>query len=46
MMDQGQAIVRCAQCGKRFRDDCGDNFCSSSCETQWYEENKNMEDDE
>jgi hypothetical protein len=28
----------CVQCGKGFMDDCGDSFCSSSCERQWDDE--------
>lgn len=25
----------CAVCGNRFKDDCGDVFCSGSCENEW-----------
>lgn len=44
MCDQGQAMVNCEWCGKRFMDDCGDAFCSSSCERQY--ENEHMECEE
>lgn len=31
--------VSCPQCGKRFLSDCGVDFCSSSCETEYEKEN-------
>jgi hypothetical protein len=31
--------VDCIVCGRGFRDDCGDSFCSSSCERE-YESNQ------
>jgi hypothetical protein len=37
-------LVHCETCGKGFRDDCGDVFCSTRCERIWEENNK--EDDE
>lgn len=30
--------IECNYCGRSFRDDCGDSFCSSSCEREWNEE--------
>lgn len=30
--------TQCAQCGTYFMDDCGDVFCSGSCEEQWESE--------
>lgn len=30
----------CAYCGKGFKDDCGDVFCSGSCERMWERENE------
>lgn len=32
--------TRCECCGVRFMDDCGDAFCSSTCEEQWEYEHK------
>jgi hypothetical protein len=28
----------CAVCGNRFKDDCGESFCSSSCERKYDDE--------
>jgi hypothetical protein len=28
-------VTRCEQCGHRFIDECGDSFCSSSCEREY-----------
>lgn len=33
----------CAQCGDRFKDDCGDSFCSSSCEREYEREHVTCE---
>jgi hypothetical protein len=30
--------TRCEHCGKGFMDDCGDAFCSASCERQYEQE--------
>lgn len=35
--------TNCEWCGKRFVDDCGDSFCSSSCENQYEEEHARCE---
>lgn len=35
--------ILCAQCGKEFRDDCGDVFCSGSCESQYEREHAKCE---
>jgi hypothetical protein len=32
--------TRCEHCGKGFMDDCGDAFCSASCERAYERENK------
>lgn len=34
----------CAYCGKRFKDDCGDEFCSSSCSNQYDREHTRCDD--
>jgi hypothetical protein len=31
----GFRSTTCVQCGKGFMDDCGDSFCSSSCEDRY-----------
>lgn len=31
----GFRSTTCEQCGKRFMDDCGDAFCSPSCENTY-----------
>lgn len=36
-------VVTCENCGRSFKDDCGDSFCSASCEREW--ERKNNEDE-
>jgi hypothetical protein len=36
----------CEQCGRRFKDDCGDSFCSGRCESEWERNNEESEDDE
>jgi hypothetical protein len=36
-------MENCEWCGKRFMSDCGDSFCSSSCERQYERENKECE---
>ena len=28
-------FVTCPNCGKNFMSDCGVDYCSSSCETEW-----------
>lgn len=39
MMDYNTTrIVHCEVCGKGFSDDCGENFCSSSCERKYEDE--------
>lgn len=38
--------VSCEYCGTRFTDDCGDVFCSSSCERQWENDNREEEEEE
>lgn len=35
--------TNCAQCGDRFRDDCGDVFCSGSCEREYEREHAKCE---
>lgn len=27
--------TQCEQCGKGFKDDCGESFCSSHCEEEY-----------
>jgi hypothetical protein len=39
MLDAYTRHVNCHVCGKGFRDDCGDIFCSSSCERQYERDN-------
>jgi hypothetical protein len=36
-------MATCEWCGKRFADDCGDSFCSSSCENSAEEYHKKCE---
>jgi hypothetical protein len=31
----GFRSATCVQCGRGFSDDCGDSFCSSSCERHY-----------
>lgn len=33
-------IATCVQCGRSFKDDCGWDFCSGSCENQFEHEQK------
>ena len=39
----GFRSTTCEQCGRRFQDDCGDSFCSSSCEREWESEHQHCE---
>ena len=39
-------MVTCENCGARFKDDCGDAFCSYSCEREWERENEEESDDD
>lgn len=39
-------LVSCVVCGKGFKDDCGDVFCSSKCEREWEVNNQEDEEDE
>lgn len=32
--------TNCEVCGRRFKDDCGDSFCSSSCSDKYDEYHK------
>lgn len=34
----------CVVCGSRFKDDCGDSFCSSSCERDYEREHAKCEE--
>lgn len=36
--------TNCEWCGRRFKDDCGDSFCSSSCERQYEEDQREDEE--
>ena len=39
-------LVTCEQCGGRFMDDCGDSFCSSSCEREYESEQETEEEED
>jgi hypothetical protein len=39
----GFRSTTCVQCGRGFMDDCGDAFCSSSCEREYERENETEE---
>jgi hypothetical protein len=39
----GFRSTTCVQCGRGFIDDCGDAFCSSSCEREYERENETEE---
>jgi hypothetical protein len=39
----GFRSTTCVVCGSHFMDDCGDAFCSSSCERAYEEENETEE---
>jgi hypothetical protein len=43
MYDHTHRLVSCIVCGKNFVDDCGDAFCSSSCENAYESENETEE---